>query len=150
MKSEKITFKVNIYIMAYGKIPVCLWYIEVQLHTFGQKWYVSKRTTEGSYLSEYLQGHSNKANFTHCKSIETISCQSSESTWTCNNGNKNASFAQAKCYEHFCKISALSSLWLLRRLLDFFFHIFSILVAIYHDNQSNLEIWTKMICLVED
>ena len=27
-------FKINIYIMAYRKIPFCLWHIDVGLHTF--------------------------------------------------------------------------------------------------------------------
>ena len=43
--------------------------------------------------------------FSHCKSLETLSCHSDESTWAM--AIKKHSFCRGKCYEHFCsKVSA--------------------------------------------
>ena len=40
------------------------------------------------------------------------------------NGNKKHNFCRDNCYEHFCKVSAPSSLWLLSICDDFFFFFF--------------------------
>ena len=83
-------------------------------------------------------------NFPHYKSMEILCCHSNESSWAM--ALKNAS-SEKECYKHLCKVSALSPLWLLRR---WFLNIVSQFSLSCHGNQSNSEIWTKQICLVED
>ena len=72
--------------------------------------------------------------------METLSCHSNESTW--------AKAIKTQCYEHFCKISASSPLWLLR---GWVFNNFSqIKPFCCHGTQSNSAVWTKFICFIED
>ena len=64
--------------------------------------------------------------------METLSCHSDKCTWA--NAIKKHSFCRGTYYEHFCKISASSPLWLLRR---WFFNIFSQIQHFgCHGNQS--------------
>ena len=85
----------------------------------------------------------------HYKSMETLSCHRDKCTWA--NAIKKHSFCRGTYYEHFCKVSASSPLWLLRRwFFLIFFRKFNILVAMATNplNQSNSAVWKKFIYML--
>ena len=78
--------------------------------------------------------------FSHYKSMETLSCHSNQSSYPTE--IKNIAFVEGNVLD-VCKVSASSFLWFLRRR---FLNIFTKIDPFCRpDNQSNTQIWTKVI-----
>ena len=58
-----------------------------QIDRFGLKWYACWRTTQQTFLQNFCQNICNEIainlsfHFSHCKSMETLSCHSNQSAW---------------------------------------------------------------------
>ena len=70
-----------------------------QIERFGLKWYAWWRTTQQTFVQNFCQNICNEIainlnfHFSHCKSMETLSCHSNQSAWA--TAIKNNIFVEA-------------------------------------------------------